>query len=307
VAGAEVVRPGVEPIALPPPRDLLLLVVALAAVSTSGPLVVAAAAPALAVAFWRNAMASGVLLPWALLRRGRELRRLDRRQWRLSVLAGLLLAGHFGTWVPSVTLTTVASSTALVCTQPVWTALIARLRGRRVSSAVWVGIVLAVLGAALLAGADVQLSGRALAGDLLALLGGVLAAAYFVAGAEVRASVSTTSYTAICYACCALALLVVCLVGGQRLGGYDGGTWLKLAALAGGAQLLGHSLANVVLRSVSPTTLSLAILFEVPGAALIAAVWLHQVPPASAYPGLALLLLGVAVVIRSGTRAIPAG
>jgi drug/metabolite transporter (DMT)-like permease len=296
----------VEAVALPAPRDLALLGVALAAVSTSGPLVAAAAAPALAVAFWRNALASGVLVPFALLRRARELRELNRRQWLLSVLAGLLLAGHFGTWIPSVTLTTVASSTALVCTQPVWTAVIARARGRHVSTAVWVGIGLAVLGAALLTGVDVRLSGRALAGDLLALLGGVLAAAYFVAGSEVRSSVSTASYTAVCYACCALALLLTCVIGGQRLGGYDASTWVKLAALAGGAQLLGHSLANVVLRSVSPTTLSLVILFEVPGASLIAAVWLHQVPPTVAYPGLALLLLGIALVIRSGGRAIPA-
>jgi drug/metabolite transporter (DMT)-like permease len=296
---------GIEPVTLPPPRDLLLLVIALGAVSTSGPIVAAAAAPALAIAFWRNALASAALLPFAAIRRGAELRRLTGRQWRLSLLAGLLLAGHFGTWIPSVTLSTVASSTALVCTQPVWTALLARARGRRVSRAVWTGIALAVLGAALLTGADVQLSGRAVAGDLLALLGGILAAAYFVAGGEVRSTVSTTSYTAVCYACCALALLVACLVSGQRLAGYDAGTWLKLAALAGGAQLLGHSLANVVLRSASPTTIGLAILFEVPGASLIAAVWLHQLPPATAYPGLALLLLGVAVVIRSGARAIP--
>jgi drug/metabolite transporter (DMT)-like permease len=300
------VRPAeVEPIALPPARDLGLLVIALAAVSTSGPLVAAAAAPPLAIAFWRNALASGVLLPWAAARRWAELRRLSAHQWRLSALAGLLLAGHFDTWIPSVTLSTVASSTALVCTQPVWTALYARARGRRVSRAVWGGIALAVLGAVLLTGADVRLSGRAVAGDLLALLGGVLAAAYFVTGAEVRSAVSTTSYTAVCYAVCALVLLVTCLVSGQRLAGYDAGTWLKLAALAAGAQLLGHSLANVVLRSASPTTISLAILFEVPGAALIAALWLHQIPRATALPGLALLLAGVAVVIRSGTRTVP--
>lgn len=294
-----------EPIALPPARDTGLLLVAIVAVSTAGPLVAAAAAPPLAIAFWRNALASAVLLPAAALRRTPELRRMPRRHWRLSVLAGLLLAAHFGTWVPSVTLSTVASSTALVCTQPVWAAIFARARGRHVSRTVWLGIALAVVGAALLTGADVQLSARAVAGDLLALLGGILGAAYFLAGSEVRTAVSTTSYTAICYACCALVLLLVCMLGRQHLTGYPGSTWLKLVALAGGAQLLGHSLANVVLRSASPTTISLAILFEVPGAALIAAVWLRQIPSATAYPGLALLLAGIAVVIRTGARAVP--
>jgi drug/metabolite transporter (DMT)-like permease len=294
-----------EAVTLPPPRDAALLAVALAAVSTSGPLIAATAAPALAIAFWRNGLSAAVLVPTALLTRWREVRALTRRDVGLAVLAGALLAGHFATWVPSVTLTTVASSTALVATQPVWAALLARAFGRQVPRAVWVGIAVAVVGAALLTGADVSLSGRALLGDLLATVGGVLAAAYVTAGAAVRERTSTTTYTAICYSTCALLLLAICLVSGQRLSGFDGGTWLKLVALTAGAQFLGHSLVNVVLRTTSPTVVSLAILFEVPGAGLLAAVWLHQVPPATAAPGLLLLLTGIGLVIRAGARAVP--
>ncbi|HSV65794.1 MAG TPA: DMT family transporter [Mycobacteriales bacterium] len=294
-----------EAITLPSKLDLALLAVATAAVSTSASLIAATAAPALAIAFWRNALAVAVLLPWSAVRRRAELARLDQRSWRLSLLAGALLAAHFATWVPSVTLTSVASATALVATQPVWAALIARVRGRRVSRAVWLGIGVAVVGAVLLTGADLGLAGRAVVGDLLAVTGGVLAAAYVTAGGAVRARVSTASYTTICYSFCALLLLGTCLVGGQRLGGYEGETWLKLAALTVGAQLLGHSLVNVVLRSTSPTVVSLALLFEVPGAGLVAAVWLGQVPAGTAAPGLALLLVGVALVVRAGARAIP--
>lgn len=294
-----------EAVRLPPPRDAALLAVALAAVSTSGPLIAATAAPALAIAFWRNGLAAAVLVPVAAATRWAELRGLTRREWGLGVLAGALLAGHFATWVPSVTLTTVASSTALVATQPVWAALLARAYGRQVPGAVWVGIVVAVLGAGLLTGADVSLSGRALLGDLLAAVGGALAAAYVTTGAAVRERVSTTAYTAVCYSTCALLLLALCLGSGQRLGGYDGGTWVKLAALTAGAQLLGHSLVNVVLRTTSPTVVSLAILVEVPGAGLLAAVWLHQVPPLTAIPGLVLLLAGIGLVVRAGARAVP--
>src|SRR5262249_22262678 len=143
--------------------------------------------------------------------------------------------------------------TALVATQPVWAALLARAQGRRVPRGVWVGIVLAVLGAGMLTGADLRLSGRALVGDLLALLGGALAAGHLTVGAAVRARVGTTTYTTICYGCCSVLLLGVCVLGGQQLAGFDTATWLKLAALTVGAQLLGHSLANVVLRTTSPT------------------------------------------------------
>jgi drug/metabolite transporter (DMT)-like permease len=294
-----------EAVTVPPRRDAALIAVAVAAVSTSGPLIAATAAPALAIAAWRNLMASGVLLPIALVTRRAEIRSLDRREWRLSLLAGTLLAAHFAAWVPSVTLTSVASSTALVATQPVWAALLALAAGRQVGRPIWVGILVAVAGAAIITGADVTLSARAVAGDLLAVLGGMLAAGYVTAGAAVRVRISTTAYTTVCYSTCAVLLVIVCLAARQPLAGYSAGTWLKLAALTAGAQLLGHSLINVVLRSTSPTVVSLAILFEAPGAALIAAVWLHQLPPVSALPGIAVLLAGLAIVVRAGARAIP--
>src|SRR5881398_222810 len=99
---------------VPAPADLATMVVGIVAVSTSGPLMAATAAPALAIAFWRNAMAAGVLVPWALVSRRDELHALRGHTGGLAVGAGVLLALHFGTWVPSLRYTSVASATALV-------------------------------------------------------------------------------------------------------------------------------------------------------------------------------------------------
>jgi len=286
----------------PPRTDVLLLAVALTAVSTSGPLIAATAVPALAIAFWRNALASGLLLPAALATCRDELRGLDRRELRLAGVAGLMLALHFATWTPALTYTSVASATALVATQPVWAAVISGWRGAPVGRAVWLGIGVAMSGALLLAAVDLRVSGAALVGDLLALAGGAFAALYMTAGSEVRRSVSTTTYTLLCYGTTALLLLVVCLLAGQRLTGYDADDWLKLLALTLGAQLLGHSLFNRVLRTVGPTTVSMLILLEIPGAALIAAAFLGQTPPLLAVPAALLLLAGLAMVIRAGSR-----
>ena len=296
-------RPSAPAVLRPPTRDLGVLVVALLAVSTSGPLIAATAVPALAIAFWRNAMASVVLAPVVLLRRRAELRALDRRERGLALLAGLLLALHFATWIPALSYTSVASATALVATQPVWSALIAKLRGEPVGARVWTGIAVAIAGALLLTGADLQVSSRALFGDGLAVVGGAFAAMYMTAGSEVRRSVTTTTYTALCYTTTALVLLVVCLVGGQSLHGYADVDWVKLIALTAGAQLLGHSLFNVVLKTTSPTVVSLSILFEIPGAALIAALFVKgQHVPLLAVPAAALLVTGLALVIRAGGR-----
>jgi drug/metabolite transporter (DMT)-like permease len=293
----------------PPPRDLAMLGLAVAAVSTAAPLVRVADAPTLAVAFWRNALALPVLalLVW-LPGRGTPngaATVLGRRERRLSILAGLFLGAHFATWIPSLSFTSVASSVALVSTQPVWAALIARGRGETVPVGARWGIGAAVAGAVVLSGVDLSADPRALFGDLLALLGGVLAAAYVTVGAEVRRTLPTSVYALVCYGVAAGALLVVCVVGRQPLAGsdYDATTWLALLAMVAGPQLLGHTVVNRVLGTTSPTVVSVAILFEIVGSALLAWVAFDEVPPASAVPAAILIGVGVVLVVRAGAEA----
>ena len=291
----------------PPRADLVLMGIGVLAVSTSGPLMAAIAAPALAVALWRNVLALVAIWPAALATRRTELAGLSTREVQWAVGAGVLLALHFATWVPSLRYTSVASATAIVATQPVWVALIARATGHDVPRRAWLGIAISLVAVVVLTGVDFSLDADALVGDLLALLGGIFAALYTVAGAEVRRTVSTTSYTALCYSTAALALLVACLVGGVQLGGYSSTTWLQLLALTLGAQLLGHSIFNLVLRTTSATVVSLVLLLEVPGAALIAATALGQTPPVEAVPAALLLLVGLGIVISSAGEELEPG
>ncbi len=278
------------------------LVVAVAAISTSGPLIAYAAASGLAIAFWRNAFAVVAVVPAAAGTRRGELRGMSRRTLLVCVLAGVSLAAHFGTWVPSVKLTAVATATALTATQPVWQGLIALGQGRRLPTQVWVGIGLAVAGAALASGFDLAASPRAFAGDVLAVIGGICAAIYTAFGERARTELTTTSYTAICYTVCAALLLVVCLLAGVRLHHFNATTWLAILAMTLGPQLLGHSMFSYAMQHISATTVAVLILLEVPGAALISWLWLHQTPPVRQWPGLAVLVVGVVVVVLGSRR-----
>lgn len=279
-----------------------LIVLGVTAVSTSAPLIRWAAAPAFAIAFWRNAMASGLLVPLSLLRHREELTGLAARDRRLALISGGLLALHFATWIPSLSFTSVASSTALVATQPVWAALIARGQGDVIPRLGWIGIWVSVFGAALLTGIDLHFSARALFGDLLALVGGFFAAAYVTVGAEVRRTVSTTVYTTVCYATTAVALLVLIAVTGTKMVGFEAKTWLAIAGLTVGAQLLGHSVFNRVLKTTSPTVVSIAILFEIVGATLLAWLFLDETPKLLALPAAAFIVAGIVAVVRAGER-----
>jgi drug/metabolite transporter (DMT)-like permease len=288
----------------PTGAEVPLLALAVVGIGASAPLIAAIAAPALAIALWRNVLGTAALLPWVLGPARSELARLwgDRHLRRVVLLAGLALAAHFATWVPAVTLTTVAAATALGAVQPVWNALIARAGGQPVSARVWVGIVLAVAGALVLTGLDLGGDRRALLGNLLALLGGVAAAFYVALGARAREQVSTATYAVSCYSVCAVVLLVVCLVGGVPVTGFPASAWGMLVLLTVLAQLLGHTLLNRAVGTVGPVVVALVILLEVPAATVIAAWWLGQVPPVAALPAAALVLAGVAVVVTGRAR-----
>ena len=277
------------------------MAVAVVGISMSGPLTALVTAPVLAIAFWRNAAGAAALLPVLLTRERRTLQGLRVRELGSSALAGLFLAGHFAAWLPSLSMTTVAASIALVTTTPIWTALIARISGVRLPGRVWWGLVLAVVGAALIAGVDVTVSLRALAGDGLATLGAVCAGGYVLAGARARQRLTTSGYTVVCYSVCALALAVAALATGSHLAGFSLRDWLLIAAITVCAQLFGHTLLNLVLSSVGPTVVSLAVLLEVPGSLIVALVLLGQLPPLLALPGMAAVVAGVALVIR-GSR-----
>jgi drug/metabolite transporter (DMT)-like permease len=290
---------------LPGPRETGILAVAVVAVSTSAPIIAACAAPALAIAFWRCLLGGGATAPFAVRGLRSDVAALTRRQRRGVILAGVLLAAHFATWIPSLRFTSVASAAALVATQPIWAALIARAGGARVGFGVWVGVTISFTGVVVLTGIDVSLDPRSLVGDGLALLGGVLAAAYVSVAERSRQSLPTGSFTLIVYLTSALALLPLCAALGVQMAGYSARDWTLILALTVIAQLLGHTMINFALERTSATVVSLAILFEVPGAILVAAVWLHQVPPPQVIPALVLLAGGLFVVVRSAESKEP--
>jgi drug/metabolite transporter (DMT)-like permease len=145
---------------------------------------------------------------------------------------------------------------------------------------------------------------EALAGDGLALLGAICAGGYVLAGAQARQRLATSTYAVVAYSVCAAAVAVAALLAGSPLAGFAARDWALILAITVCAQLLGHTLLNLVLSSVGPTVVSLAVLLEVPGSLIVALILLHQAPPLLALPGMAAVVAGVALVVRAGRPSI---
>lgn len=275
-------------------------------VASSGPLIAgtlgATSVTALAIAFWRNAIAAVVMASPILVREPRRFRKITRSEFTWSAVAAVALAFHFACFITALQLTSVAAATALVCLQSAWIAVFQLLRGTRHRWPVLVGLGIALGGVVAITGFDMGTSQTAILGDVLAVAGGALAGLYTLAGGKARQSMGVGTYTTLCYGICAAIVAVLALAGGQPLVGFDAGGWLGIVAVTVCAQLVGHTAFNHLLATMSPLLVSMIILLEIPGAALLAAAFLHEILPAGTYAGLALILGGLAVVVAGQRR-----
>jgi drug/metabolite transporter (DMT)-like permease len=141
--------------------------------------------------------------------------------------------------------------------QPIFTALFVKLSGGHIPSSAWLGMIVCFVGVGLVSGVDLQLSIKAFTGDLFAIVSGALSAAYLMAGAKAQQTLETSAYTTIAYFTCALTALPLALFNGDALFKFSLSEWLILLGLIVGAQLLGHTMFNSVLKRVSPVVVSL--------------------------------------------------
>ncbi|MFO8075048.1 MAG: DMT family transporter [Egibacteraceae bacterium] len=295
--------PSSSPVAaLPRPVVYGGVVVGVVAVSSAAILIRLADAPALAVAFWRCALGALALAPFAL-RAARRLPPLDGGQRRQLLGSGALLALHFALFISSLDYTTVASSVLFVAMSPLFVGVgAALLLSEPPSRRTWAGIALAGLGAAVaglsgLTGAEAG-TGRGTAGDLMALGGAVAVAGYLLVGRSARRRLPVSVYAAVVYAVAAVLLLAACLATGAPLGlrgdgAYDAATWAAIAALVAGPQLLGHTVFNGLLSTLSATAVAVAVLAEPVGAGLLAYVVFAEVPGALFIAAAPVVLAGV--------------
>ncbi len=260
----------------------------------------------LTIAAGRLAFAALILTPIAWGHVGSELRSIARRDWLWGLLAGGFLAIHFAAWVTSLAYTSVASSTALVATNPIFVALASVLIFReRLRWTVWSGVLLTVLGAVLIAFSDHGGGSglNPLLGDLLALLGAVCASGYFLVGRSLRTHMSTLAYIWLVYSSAAVILLGWMALAGYSLWGLPPVVYLLLLGLAVGPQLLGHTSFNWALRYLSATFITVAILGEPIGSAVLAYMLLQQDVQPLQLVGGGVLLAGIAVATLAERQA----
>ncbi|TLS49466.1 DMT family transporter [Paenibacillus antri] len=277
-----------------------LLFVGIIAISFSAIFVKWTDAPVSVIGMYRLGLTLVGMTPF-LFRYRAELGAVSGRDWALLGLSGFMLALHFLLWMGSLRYTTVASSTVLMTLEPVLVMIGALIFFReRIRGAAVAAMGVALIGAVLIGWGDFRLSGTALYGDLLSILGTLAVVVHMLLGQALRGRISSFVYSYTVFLAAAAAFAVYNLAAGFSFFGYASNDWLIFALMAAVPTVFGHLLFNWLLKYTGATTVSMAVLGEPVGASLLAWALLDErLTALQAFAG-ALLIGGVWLFLRSG-------
>lgn len=282
-------------------HPMIMIVVGVIGISLSAIFVKYSEAPAAVTAAYRLLWTVGLMTPVVIGKAGfrAELRKTEKKKVLLCAVSGIFLALHFTTWFESLNQTSVASSTAIVCTEVIWVALgfCLVLKGRITKVAVGC-IFITLFGSVLIALSDYSSGGNHLFGDVLALAAAVFSGIYTLIGREVRKNLSTTAYTYIVYVFCALALCIAVMASGMAFTGYGIVSVIVGLLLSVFSTLLGHSIFSWCLKFLSPSFVSASKLCEPVVAAVFAGFLFAEIPTALQITGGLVTLGGVLLYSR---------
>ena len=283
----------------PPFNPSLALISGVLAVSTGAIFAKLAEAPALVIAAYRVGLASLILAPIAWWQARDELLGLEKKDYMLALLSGFFLALHFSTWISSLSYTSVANSVVLVNTNPLWVGILTPLISKdRLTLMTKIGIVISVIGGAIIGAGDFATGGQALWGDFLALLGSICAAVYLLLGRNLRRKLSLLAYVIICYGSAAIILWVLVIALGLQVVGFSSGTYAAFAGMALISQIIGHTSYNWALKWFSASLIAVSLLGEPIGATILAYIIFDETLTWTKLIGGSLILAAIYLAAR---------
>ncbi len=263
-----------------------------------------------AVAFWRVAIATPIMIWYLLRQKNYSVMNLVRRhsQENRSVansllwlfLPGIIFAVDLGVWHSAFEYTSVANATleanlsAVIVPIASW-----YLWKERFDRYFVVGTILAVVSLGGLVGASFGGGGEVWIGDLLGILTAFAYASFQLANKKLSRHFPVPVIMGATAFSCSLCLLVYCLITGEAIMPNHLNTWLILLGLALICQIAGQGLIVYAFSKLNAGVASVTLLVQPVGAAFLGWLMLSQnVKPSQLIFGF-MVLLGIAIGKRS--------
>lgn len=258
------------------------------------------------VGFYRLLFASLIMaLPAWHLRQPQAEKAAHRAQWTWSILGGISFAFNIGLWCSALNYTTASAVTLLDNTAPVWVGLVSWLvLGIKQQRNFWLGLLIALGGAALMIGMDLSVgSSRQMAGNLIALASGFSYGMYILVTHRARRILNSFQYSFRVNAIGSALLFFAGLALGLFHDPISMRAYFLIFLMALSSQVIAWLLVNHALGVLPAAAASIALV----GQPLVTTIWawllLSEVPTALQAAGGLLCLLGIVIVQFSAEKA----
>lgn len=220
-----------------------------------------------------------------------------RERW-LILLAGILLALHFVTWIFSLQLTTIAHSLVILSSQPVFALVLSPLILKEKGGwrAVF-AVIITVIGVLLIGWQDFGFEIEHLWGDLLSLASALFVTLYIFIARYLRGRIELLPYLMMVYGSAALTLMVIGFFGDYPIINYPFKIHFLMLLLALVPTGIGHSLLNWSARRIEVYKVNVASLGELVLASIMAYIFFGEQPFGVFYVGAGMILIGILLAI----------
>lgn len=277
----------------------IALAVGISALSLSAMFVRWADAPGPMTGFYRLLISTLLLTP-LFLKQQKQLAPIDKKYLYFPLVGGLFTAFDFAFWNSSLKYTTAANATLLGNTTPLWVALAALLIFReKLKGIFWVGLILALAGAALVMGSDFLTHPTLGLGDIMASTAAIFYASYQLITQRGRIHIDPFRYTWLVGVSATMGMLIINIALGNSFTGFSTQTWVIFFATAIVSQMIGYlaityALGHLPASIVAPTLIGQPIL-----TAILAIPLLNEIPSTIQWIGGGIALAGIYIVNQS--------
>lgn len=244
-------------------------------------------------AFYRMAIATAILFPFAFFSNKLKLENL--KMLFPMIICGVLFAADIAVWNISIQNSSATQATLLTNLSPIWVGVISfAFLNYRPKKSFWLGTLIAVVGMVVFIGIDTIVALKLDFAFFLGILSGVLYALYILFSKNILEKVEVITFISYSMLFSTIFLLIINLIFGIQFFGFSGKAWISLLVQGIVCQLIAWLLISYATKNMRATRVSLSLLSQAIFAMILAAIFVNEKITLIQIVGSIIILAGIA-------------
>lgn len=244
-------------------------------------------------AFYRMAIATAIILPFALYKKKLKLENI--KMLLPMMVCGILFASDIAVWNISIQNSSATQATLLTNLSPIWVGVFSLLfLNFRPRKSFWLGTLIALTGMTVFVGVDTILNLQLDFAFFLGILSGVLYALYILVSKSVLEKLEVITFITYSMIFSTIFLFFINYVFGEQFFGFSNNAWVSLFVQGIVCQLIAWLLISYSTQKMRATRVSLSLLSQAIFATILAAIFVNEKITGIQMIGSVIILAGIA-------------